>query len=466
MDKENEAQDITASDSGQSINWHQLALDHLMIHNRNWNEMASPGGLKIFVRGEGCYVTDLEGKTYFDAMSAIWLRNVGYGRKEIVDAVCDQMQKLTFHPHSQTTIPPIKLAAKIASIAPGTLSKVFFVSGGSEAVETAVRMSKQYQQRLGFGKRYKVISRRGSYHGSTYATMSLGGTPAFNRGEFEPLLPGARHVPHPWCYRCDYGLKYPDCNLQCAREVERTILFEGPDSVAAVIAEPVSVPAGVAVPPPEYWPMLRSICDKYGVLLIADEVICAFGRTGKMFGTEHWNVVPDLMVLAKGLSSGYLPIGACVAKSEIAAKFVGTRKDTFYHCFTFGGHPVACSAALANIEIIEREGLVENAAVMGQYLLDKLQRLYEHPIVSDIRGIGLMCAVEFVKDRKTKERFKPEDRLDDRLTEKFAEAGLFLLGHDVTIIMPPLIVTRAEIDELVTKLDRCIGQVERELSLG
>jgi adenosylmethionine-8-amino-7-oxononanoate aminotransferase len=463
LDQEEEVQQNTASDSDQSVNWRQLALDHLIIHNRNWNEIANPGGLRIFVRGQGCYLTDLEGRTYFDAMSAIWLKNVGYGRKEIAEAVYDQMQKLTFHPHSQTTIPPIKLAAKIASITPGTLSKVFFVSGGSEAVETTVKMSKQYQQRLGFAKRYKVISRRGSYHGSTYATMSLGGTPAFNRGDFEPLLPGAVHVPHPWCHRCDYGLEYPDCNLQCAREVERTILFEGPDSVAAVIAEPVSVPAGVAVPPPEYWPMLRSICDKYGVLLIADEVICGFGRTGKMFGTENWNVVPDLMALAKGMSSGYLPIGACVAKSEIVAKFVGTRKDTFSHVFTFGGHPVACTAALVNIEIIEREGLVENAAALGKYLLAQLQRLYEHPIVGDIRGIGLMCAVDFVKDRKTKERFKPEDRLEDRLTEKFAEAGLFLLAwSNMTIIMPPLIVSKAEIDELVDKIDWCIREVERK----
>lgn len=446
----------------------QSCLDYVWIPNKQWNDLAKQGGFTIFVEGKGCKLTDIDGNTWLDGYAGLMLANVGYGHKEIADAAHAQMYKLNFFPDHQISIPTIKLAAKLAEITPGTLSRSFFVNSGSESIEAAVKIAKKYQRNAGFPNRYKVISRKGGYHGGSYLTMTLGVTPDANGWiDYVPLVPGVVHIAQPYCYQCEFGLEYPNCNLECARDLERVIKFESPELVAAVVMETVSHPPGVIVPPAEYWPMIRSICNKYGVLLINDEVVCAFGRTGKMFGVEHWDIVPDIMCVAKGLSSGYLPIGSAIVRKEVFDKFIGGAKETFRHSCTFSGHPVTCAAALANIDIIEKEDLVENSATMGEHLKNGLKELSKHPIVGDVRGIGLMCAVEFVKDKKTKQPFSAEDGLRRKILQKFNEVRFIArVGVSHIKIMPPLCISKGEVEEIVTIIEKAITEVEREMPIG
>ena len=443
----------------------ESALEHLWVYLREPSDMAEKGEPQIFVEGKGVHVTDALGNTYIDAMSGLWLKNVGYGRTEIADAAYAQMLKLTYMPMGTTTEPTIQLAEKIASITPGDLSRCFFTSGGSEAVETAMKLARAYFKRVGEPTRFKFISRKGSYHGATFGTLALGGTPVFPKTDYEPLLAGVFHGPQPNPYRCEYGGATPEeCAERCANAIEEIIKFQGPDSVAAVIAEPVSSPMGAVVPGPNYWPMLREICDRYGCLLIADEVITGFGRTGKMFACEHWGITPDIMTVAKGITSGYIPMGGAITRKPISDAFIGSERVAFRHVITFGGHPVAAAASLKNIEIMETEGMVENSATMGRYLLDGLEELKQkHTIIGDVRGLGLFCGMEMVKDRQTKEYFPAEAELGPKLTQGFSSNGLILRGGDVMNIAPPLCVTSGEIDEIVSVLDRVIGQTARDL---
>jgi len=443
----------------------QTALEHLWIYTREPSDMAEKGEPRIFVEGHGCHVTDIEGRTWIDAMSGWWLNNVGYGRKEIADAAYEQMLQITYMPSGTTSPPTIKLSEKLAQITPGDLSRCFFTSGGSESIETAMKLARAYHRRQGEPSRYRFISRKGSYHGATFGAMALGGAPSIPRDDYEPLLPGVVHVAQPNPYHCEYGGTTPsECAERCAGAVEDAIQFYGSQTVAAVVAEPVSSPLGTIVPGPEYWPMLREICTKYGVLLIADEVITGFGRTGRMFACEHWGVTPDMMTVAKGLTSGYIPMGGVIMRKELADSFVGSDKAAFRHIITFGGHPVAAAAALKNIEILEQEGLVENSASMGKYLFEGLEEIKEkHPIVGDVRGLGLMCGLEIVVDRDTKEHFPEEVKLGERLTQRFSENGLHLRGGTYIGIMPPLCINREEVDQIVSGVDRGIGDVEKEL---
>ena len=446
----------------------ESALEHLWVYLREPSDMAEKGEPQIFVEGKGVHVTDALGNTYIDAMSGLWLKNVGYGRTEIADAAYAQMLKLTYMPMGTTTEPTVRLAEKIASITPGDLSRCFFTSGGSEAVETAMKLARAYFKRVGEPTRFKFISRKGSYHGATFGTLALGGTAVFPKTDYEPLLAGVFHGPQPNPYRCEYGGTTPEeCAERCAGAIEEIIKFQGPDSVAAVVAEPVSSPMGAVIPGPNYWPMLLDICDRYGCLLIADEVITGFGRTGKMFACEHWGITPDIMTVAKGITSGYIPMGGAITRKPISDAFIGSERVAFRHVITFGGHPVAAAAALKNIEIMETEGLVDNSAKMGRYLLDGLEELKQkHTIIGDVRGLGLFCGMEMVKDRQTKEYFPAEAELGPKLTQGFASNGLILRGGDVMNIAPPLCVTSGEIDEIVSVLDRVIGQTARDLGAG
>jgi len=445
----------------------EKALEHLWLYVHDYSEFAEEDGFKILVEADGIRVKDITGRTYIDNISGLWLVNVGHGRKEIADAVHEQLQLIHYaSSYDHTTIPTIKLAAKLAEITPGSLSKVFFCSGGAEAVEMAMKIARQYHIQNGSPHRFKVIGRKGSYHGATWGAQSISGSAMQRPWLFEPLVPMARHVDPIYCYRCPWDLKYPSCKIQCVKEFEKAIQFENPDTVSAVLTEPVSLSGGNIVPVDEYWPMLREICDKYGVLLIADEVITGFGRTGKMFACEHWGIEPDIMTVAKGLSSGYQPVAAAIVKKEIADKFTGSARDALAHGVTFGGHAAACIAALTNIEIIERENLVENSAQMGKYLLGQLEALREHPIVGDVRGIGLLCALELVKDKKTKELFSPEDGIDKKLTKKLNENGLLYKAWPQNIFLaPPLTVTKGDIDEMVGVVDKSIGAVEKEMGI-
>ena len=417
----------------------QMAVEHFWPHSQQVAELSQPGGLHLVERGEGCWVEDIQGNRYFDLISGMQLQNVGYGRKEIAEAVYEQLLKISYAPEHTTSEPAIRLSDRLAALAPDKDSRVFLVSGGSEGIETALKMAKKYHKLRGEPGRYKVISRTGSYHGGTLATISLGGGAGAGDKDFGPLMPGNVHISMPNPYRCLYCSQRGECTLDCGQDVERAILEEGPDMVAAFVAEPLSA-ATCTIPHPDYWPTVRSICDRYGVLIIADEVVTGFGRTGKMFASDHWGLVPDILVGAKGLSSGYQPIGAAIASKHVADTFIGGDREMFRHIFTFGGHPAACAAALANLDILEREGLVENAATMGSYLFDQLQTLYEHPIVGDVRGgLGLLCGIELVKDRDTRERFPAYAGLGRKVTAAFLRHGLLARQRgDIIFLIPPL----------------------------
>jgi adenosylmethionine-8-amino-7-oxononanoate aminotransferase len=408
-------------------------------------------------------VTDIDGNEFIDALAGLWLVNVGHGRAEIGEAMARQAGKLAYASSTQaTTIPAIQLATRLSEITPGDLTTAFFCSGGSEAVESAIKIARQYHYFNGEPKRTKIIGRRGSYHGGTFGAMSVSGTRPQSEPFHGPFMPGVLHASPPYCYRCDFRQTYPGCDLLCADQIGQMIEYEYPQTVAAVIAEPVSASNGIVVPPDDYWPRLREICDKHGVLLITDEVINGFGRTGKMFASDHWGLVGDLMTMAKGLSSGYAPIGGVMCRPHVMAAFEGDNKLS--HLLTYGGHAVACAAALANLDIIEREGLVENAARMGDYLLEGLGGLRNHPTVGDVRAIGLLAGVELVSDRET--RTKISSDAIAHLNDGFLKRGLLTRATHIVSLSPPLCITKAEIDRIVGILDDSIGDMEQAFALG
>lgn len=458
---------------------YQRALDHVWIHSSNYVELAEKQGLHVFERGEGCLLYDARGEEWIDGIAGLWVVNSGHGRQEIADAMAEQAGKLAYvSSASYTSKPAVELAEALAQLTPGDLQRVFFSSGGSEAVESAIKIAKQVQVLRGFPKRYKVIARRGSYHGMTLGAMSL---TTGNRTEMErfygPMMSGVYHVPSPNHYRNDFGLEGEEGDIMCAKWVEQEILFQGPETVAAVIGEPISSANGLHIPSPKYWQILREICDRHGVLLIMDEVINGFGRTGKWFATEHFQptgdaqsddvaVVPDIMTMAKGLSSGYAPIAATVVRPSVYEIFID-EKHTLSHLLTFGGQAVAAAAALKNIEIMQREGLVGRSAEMGMYLLTSLQQVAaNHPTVGDVRGLGLYCALELVADKETKEKMTRDSDFVKHLNQLFQEKHLLTRVWNIVHIAPPLVVTKAEIDRIVTIIDESLTIAEQELGFA
>jgi adenosylmethionine-8-amino-7-oxononanoate aminotransferase len=443
---------------------YQKALDHVWIHTVNYVELAERQGLHVFERGEGSTLYDARGEAWIDALAGLWVVNAGHGRREIAEAMAAQASKLAYvSSAAYTSVPAVQLAETLAQITPGDLQRVFFSSGGSEAVETAIKIAKQVQALRGFPKRYKFIARRGSYHGMTYGAMSLTtGNRTLQERFFGPLMDGVYHVPSPNHYRNDFGLEGEAGDVMCAKWVEQEILFQGPETVAAVIAEPISSANGVHIPAPKYFQLLREICDRHGVLLILDEVINGFGRTGTWFATEHFGVVPDIMTMAKGLSSGYAPIAATVVRPEVFEVFM-SEKNTVNHLLTFGGQAVAAAAALKNIEIIEREGLVQRSAELGAYLLAGLRTLRDtHPTVGDARGLGLLCAIELVKDKGTKEKWARDSDFIKRVGQLVNERRMLTRVWELLHIAPPLVITHAEIDRIIAILDESIGIAEQE----
>jgi adenosylmethionine-8-amino-7-oxononanoate aminotransferase len=442
----------------------QLASAHFWPHARQAGDMSDETGVKLVNASSGVWVDDAEGKRWFDTLSSMWLVNIGHGREEVAQAVFEQMKDISYSPGGTVSPATVRLSGKVASLAPDKDSRVYFVSGGSEAVETALKMAKNYHKNNGEPSRWKVLSRKGSYHGATLACTSLGGGGISAPVNFGPLVPGNIHVAQPAPYRCVYCSDRGGCNLECARDVERAIEHEGASTVAAFIGEPISAAAGIYDPHPEYWPTIREICDKTGVIMICDEVITGFGRTGKMFATEHWGIQPDIFTVAKALTSGYLPIGAAVASKKVSDAFMGDEESAFRHLITFGGNPASCAAGLANLEIMEGEGMVENSARMGDYLYEQLQTLYEHPIVGDVRGgKGLLAAVEIVKDRDTREKFPKEAELGKKFSAAMDSQGLLGRAGDVLSMAPPLCITKDEVDFLVKRVDDAITEVESAL---
>jgi adenosylmethionine-8-amino-7-oxononanoate aminotransferase len=439
----------------------ETALEHLWFHATPPQALRAPRGLNVFTSGQGCYLTDDTGREYLDALSGgAFVTNIGHGRAEVAEAYAEQARRLAYvTPYNFVAQPTIDLAKKLAELAPGDLHRVFFTSGGTESVEAAMKIARQYHWLGGDQKRTKVISRRGSYHGSSFYAMSLSGASHdFNSKMFTPLAPGCVQVPSHNCYRCEYRLSYPSCGVLCADMIERAILHEGPETVAAIIAEPIPSAASIYVPPEEYLPRLREIADRYGVLLVIDEVINGFGRTGRMFASEHWGIKPDIMTVAKGLTSGYAPMGAALASSRITQRFEAAqgRESGVNHVISFGGHAASAAAALKNIEILENEGLVQNSAQMGAYLLDGLNQLRKYPIVGDVRGKGLLAAVELVRDQVTRQPFAPGDMMAARVTGHLQELGVLARTFQVVEFGPPLCAGRAEIERIVAAMEQTI----------
>ncbi|MGE3536307.1 MAG: aspartate aminotransferase family protein [Candidatus Tectimicrobiota bacterium] len=442
----------------------QAGSEHLWLHASPWQALTQAPDRRLLVSGQGCMVTDAQGRTYLDALSGLWLVNVGHGRHAIAEAMARQASVLAYASASRaTTLPAIQLATLLADLTPGDLSTVLLCSGGSEAVESALKITRQYHALRGEPERYKVIARRGSYHGATYGAMSVSGSPQSVEPYFSPLVPGGLTVSAPYCYRCDYRKTYPNCEVYCVEAIDDLITYENSRTVAAVIAEPISAACGVVVPPAEYLPRLREICDRHGVLLIFDEIITGFGRTGRMFAAEHWDVVPDIMTLAKGLSSGYAPIAAAVCRPHVMQPFRTAGGKALAHLLTFGGQAVACTAALANLQILIEEHLVQNAAEQGAYLLAQLQQLAtRHPVVGEVRGLGLLCALELVKDQGGKTPFAGDGPEIARLLDILAEQGMLTRADSNLYLAPPLCIQRQEVDHLLAMVDAGLTRFAQE----
>ena len=439
----------------------QQALDHVWVHSAPWMDLAEREGMRVFNRGEGIRLWDIQGREYVDGISGLWVVNAGHGRTEIGEVMGEQAKKLAYvSAAAYTTEPTVRLAHMLSEITPGDLSRVYFCSGGSEAVETALKIAKQVQAMRGFPRRYKVIARRGSYHGMTHGAMSL--TAMRNEAYFGPFMYGVSHVPHPNQYRSDFGLEGEAADIMAAKYIEQEIENQGPETVACVIGEPVSTAAGVHVPSATYWKMLREICDRHGVLLIADEVINGFGRTGKMFACEHFGIVPDIMTIAKGLTSGYAPMAAAIVRPAIFDTFKEQGTVSMGHLLTFGGHPVCAVAAIKNLEILRDESLVQRAAEMGAYLKERLEELRSHPTVGDVRGVGLLCAIELVKSKEKKTKWGKDSHFARRTGDLLMERGFITRTWEVMHFAPPLVVTRDEIDHMVTIADEALTISENE----
>jgi adenosylmethionine-8-amino-7-oxononanoate aminotransferase len=418
-------------------------------------------GITVMDQGEGVRLVDKEGNRYLDMEAGITRPvHIGYGREEVARAAYDQMCRLHyFSPFGYANESAMELADVLANISPGDINRFIFECSGSEAVEAAMKLAKHYQYFSGNKACFKIISRKGAYHGvNGYGIRALG-TVMPMRQMMEPIAPGAVYVEPPYCYRCPYELAYPTCDIKCARDIERSIEFENPELITAFIGEPIMQGFGAASPPKEYWPMVREICSQYGILLIIDEVICGFGRTGKMFGVEHFGIQPDILTMAKGISSGYVPLGAVGCTDYVLAPI-----DNFYHLHTYGNHPVACAAALKNIEIMLAENLVNNSKEMGEYFLDGLKTLERHAIVGEARGTGLWLALDFTTDEKTRAPF-PMDRLG-HMIHRAKQLGVIIKAMGSALeFAPPLIIAKADIDEALAVLEQCISEEEKEMGI-
>lgn len=414
-----------------------------------WGHFTQLGGfqrdrLPIIVRGEGNYVFDQDGHRLLDGLSGLFTVQVGHGRQELAEVAARQAATLAYFPiWSFGHEPAIRLAERLGTLAPGDLNRVFFTTGGGEAVESAWKLAVQYFAAIGQPTRRKVISRYNAYHGTTLGALSITGIPAL-KTFWEPLSPGAVKVANTNSYRCALCAQAGACSLACADDIEQRIVMEGPESVACVILEPVQNTGGAIVPSPGYWQRVREICDRHGVLLISDEVICAFGRLGYWFGCERFGYEPDMIVFAKGVTSGYAPLGGVIASDRLAAPFLEVGR-TFMHGLTFGGHPVSCAVALANIDLIEREQLNHNVLANEPVFDDVMARLAALPIVGDVRGCGYFRVAELVKDQATKTSFNEEEcnwLLRGVLSPALYKAGLFCRADDraepVVVLSPPL----------------------------
>jgi adenosylmethionine-8-amino-7-oxononanoate aminotransferase len=426
-------------------------------------------------RAEGVWIETEDGRRILDGSSGALVASIGHGVREVIDAQREQAERVSYvHGAHFAVEAQEELAARLAGMAPGDLDRVYPVSGGSEANESAMKLARQYFLERGQPAKHKVIARWTSYHGNTLGALSLSGHAA-RRRPYAPLLLDEPHIPPCYCYRCPFGLEYPSCGVKCAYALEDEITRQGPEYIAAFIAEPlVGAAGGALTPPPEYFPIIREICSRYDVLFIADEVMTGIGRTGASFAVNHWNVVPDIITTGKGVSGGYAPLAAMIVREPLF-QAIATGSGAFVHGFTYGGHPPSAAAGAAVLKYVTEHRLVERAAERGRYLEERLAPLRSRRIVGDVRGKGLMWGIEFVRDRSTKEPFDRTLRVAERVGEAAFERGLIIypgsgnadgVRGDQLLIGPPLVITEEEIDRLIEMLTGAIDAVERELAVA
>jgi adenosylmethionine-8-amino-7-oxononanoate aminotransferase len=440
----------------------EAALRHIMLDFRQMAEFVKEP--LVVERADGIRFWDVHGKEYLDGLAGVFVVNVGYNNPRIIEAVRSQLETLPFNPPMHGTNPrAVELANLLAGITPGDLNTVRLVSSGSEATEAAFKMARQYHRQTGNPGKYKILSRYLSYHGATGSAMSAGGV-GYRKTLYEPAAVGFLHTYPPYCYRCPYEKTYPDCQVFCARTLRTMIEWEDPRSIAAIIVEPISNTGGIITPPMEYLKILRQICDEHNILLIFDEIITGFGRTGDLFAAITFDVLPDILCCGKGMSSGYAPLAAAIVREHVAAAFWGESGTEFAHGHTYAGNPVSCAAGLASIQEIMSRNLPGSARRTGAHLVKRLEALRSLGILGDIRGKGLMIGVELVQDPVTKRPFPPEVKIGLRIGKQALRNGLLVRFDPHWIAFgPPLIVTEQDIDDMVDILERSIREVLREL---
>ncbi|MGY5450958.1 aspartate aminotransferase family protein [Agarivorans sp. MS3-6] len=438
---------------------------HCLHPFTNFKELNEKGA-KVIERGEGIFVYDSEGNKLLDAMAGLWCVNLGYGRQELVDAAAKQMQQLPYYNlFFQTTHKPaVELSTLLAELTPEGLNHAFFTGSGSECNDTVVRMVRHYWASKGQPEKLNIISRNNAYHGSTMAGASLGGM-GFMHAQGGLPLPNICHIDQPYWFEEGQGQDPQQFGVERARQLEQKILELGEDKVAAFIAEPIQGAGGVIIPPDSYWPEIQRICDKYQILLIVDEVICGFGRTGEWFASQTFNIKPDLLCMAKGITSGYLPLGAVMVSDEVANGLIEADTE-FAHGFTYSGHPAACAVAIENIRIMQQENIVQNVREKtAPYLAKRWQELAEHPLVGEARTKGLVGALELVADKTTKQRFAKDLSAGSVCRDHCINNGLIMRACGETmIISPPLVITKSEIDQLITLAKKSLDDTLQALS--
>ncbi|WP_375595379.1 aspartate aminotransferase family protein [Algihabitans albus] len=450
--------------------WRALDVRHHLSPFADYKSLKQDeGGSRIITQAEGIYLTDSEGHRLLDGMAGLWCVNVGYGRAELAEAAYRQMLELPYYnTFFKTATPPaVELSEKLAEIAPEGLNRAFFGSSGSESNDSVVRLVRRYWNLRGQPEKSHIVSRTYAYHGSTMASASLGGMVGMQEG-FGLPLPGFHHVMPPyWFDFAEAGETPADFGRRAAKAVEDKILEIGPDKVGAFIGEPIQGAGGVIIPPETYWPEIQRICSQYDVLLVADEVICGFGRTGRWFASEAFGIAPDLMTLAKGITSGYVPLSAVLVSDKVG-EVLESGEGEFAHGYTYSGHPVACAVALANIALIERDGLVEKVRhETGPYLAECLQSLSDHPLVGQVRSFGLLGAIELVEDKASRKHFEPLGRVGTLCRDHCFQNGLVMRAvRDGMVLSPPLIIETAEIDALVETARRCLDLTAKDLGIA
>lgn len=456
---------MTEHEVNRTAEWKSSDVRHYMHPFTDTRELGEKGGARIITHADGVYIYDSDGNRILDGMAGLWCVSLGYGRQELIDAATEQMKKLPYYnSFFQCTHPPaIELSELLSDLSPGSFKHVFFTGSGSEANDTQIRLIRRYWDLQGQHDRMTIIARKNAYHGSTLGGASLGGMSAMHEQMVLPV-PGIVHIEQPYHYGLGGDMPADEFGLQQARLLEEKILEIGADKVAAFIGEPVQGAGGVIIPPDTYWPEIQRICDKYDILLVADEVITAFGRLGEWFGSTHFGIRPDLISFAKGVSSGYLPLGGSLVGDRVADVVIA-KGGEFAHGYTYSGHPAACAVALENLRILQREKIVERVKDdTAPYFNERFNALAEHPIIGEARSLGLVGALEIVRDKFSRERFHKDLGAGTRCRDICVENGLVMRAvGDTMIVSPPLIIDHTHVDELVDKAWKCLDLTAKSL---